>query len=86
MENLNCEVMGAVARAIPMDLARIAPHSTFEELKIDSLDVVNIAFELEDSLDIKIPDDFNLSELVDMRQLTAAMEALLIDAGTASRA
>ena len=86
MENLNREVMGAVARAVPMDLARIKPNSTFDDLMIDSLDVVNIAFELEVSLDIRIPEEFNLSELNDMGQLTGAMEALLAEADVAGRA
>ena len=35
----------------------IRAESTFEELKIDSLDGINIVFALENEFDVNIPDD-----------------------------
>ena len=78
MEDLQRKVMDAMARAVPLDAASIKPNSTFDELGIDSLDVVNIVFELESALEIKIPEDFRLSALGNVTQVTAAMENLLV--------
>lgn len=45
----------ATTQHIPEDSITI--DSTFEELKIDSLDGINILFALENEFDICIPDD-----------------------------
>ena len=85
IENVTEGVMSAIAAAVPMDRAAIRPNSTFEELEIDSLDVVNIVFELEDSFDISLPDNFKLSELTDVASVSCAMETL-VNAGVTGHA
>lgn len=45
----------ADTQRIPVD--RISLDSTFEELKIDSLDGINIVFALENEFDVNIPDE-----------------------------
>jgi acyl carrier protein len=45
----------AKAKSIPPDTVTLA--STFEELNIDSLDKINISFEVEEAFNIEIPDD-----------------------------
>jgi acyl carrier protein len=45
----------AKAKNIPTD--DITLNTTFEELNIDSLDKINISFEVEEAFDIAIPDD-----------------------------
>ena len=45
----------ANTRRIPLDTVR--PDSTFEELGIDSLDRLNILFDLESEFDIEIDDE-----------------------------
>ena len=45
----------ANTRRIPLDSVR--PDSTFEELGIDSLDRLNILFDLESEFDIEIDDE-----------------------------
>jgi len=40
-----------------MQAGRVQPASTFDELAIDSLDGINIAFALETEFDVDIPDD-----------------------------
>ena len=77
IENLNSEVIATIAKAIPMDPEIISVNSTFEQLGIDSLDVVNIAFRLEDTFSIKIPDEFSLSSLEDVKGVTRTVELLL---------
>jgi acyl carrier protein len=45
----------AETQRIPIDL--ISPDSTFEQLRIDSLDGINIIFALENAFDVSIPDE-----------------------------
>jgi acyl carrier protein len=45
----------AKAKNIPTDT--ITLDTTFEELNIDSLDKINISFEVEEAFHIEIPDD-----------------------------
>ncbi len=45
----------ATTRRVPVDT--VHPDSTFEELGIDSLDRINILFELEGEFDIEIEDE-----------------------------
>ena len=45
----------AKAKSIPPDAITLA--STFDELNIDSLDKINISFEVEEAFNIEIPDD-----------------------------
>lgn len=77
MENLEQRVVATIAKAVPLDPARVRPSSTFEELELDSLDIVNIVFELEITFDIKLPDDFSLSDLKDVGAVTTALAAFL---------
>ena len=45
----------AKSKGIPADSITLA--STFDELNIDSLDKINISFEVEETFAIEIPDD-----------------------------
>jgi acyl carrier protein len=45
----------AKSKGIPPDT--ITPASTFEQLNIDSLDKINISFEVEEAFNIDIPDE-----------------------------
>ncbi|QNI36478.1 acyl carrier protein [Edaphobacter albus] len=50
-----CIAIIAKAKNIPAD--KITLDTSFEELNIDSLDKINISFEVEEAFDIAIPDD-----------------------------
>jgi acyl carrier protein len=50
-------VIKAIARTQHIPAASVSLASTFEELKIDSLDMINILFALEGEFDIEIPDE-----------------------------
>jgi acyl carrier protein len=50
-----CIEIIAASKKIPA--SSITLDSTFEELVIDSLDKINISFEVEDAFAIEIPDD-----------------------------
>ena len=45
----------AKSKSIPADTITLA--STFDELNIDSLDKINISFEVEEAFSIEIPDE-----------------------------
>jgi acyl carrier protein len=50
-----CIEIIAKSKNIPADSVTLA--STFDELNIDSLDKINISFEVEEAFHIEIPDD-----------------------------
>lgn len=56
-EELVQRVCRVVAETQRIPIEQVRPESTFEELKIDSLDGINILFALENEFDINIPDD-----------------------------
>jgi len=56
-EEVTQRVIHAIARSQRSDPAAIKPENTFQELGIDSLDGLNIVFELEEEFKIDIPDD-----------------------------
>jgi len=50
--------------------------TTFDELGFDSLDGLNLVFELEEEFDLTIPDD-RVAEMKGVRQAVEGIEALL---------
>jgi acyl carrier protein len=50
-----CIAIIAKSKRLPED--SVTRGKTFEELEIDSLDKINISFEIEDTFNIQIPDD-----------------------------
>ncbi len=63
------------------DFKKVSPEeitmdTTFEELGFDSLDGLNLVFELEEEFDMTIPDD-RVQDMKGVRQAVAGIEALL---------
>lgn len=56
--------------------ADIKPETTFEELGLDSLDGLNLIFELEEEFDLTVPDN-QIQEMKSVEQVVAGIEALL---------
>ena len=54
----------------------ITMDTTFEELGFDSLDGLNLVFELEEEFDMTVPDD-RVGDMKSVRQAVEAIEALL---------
>jgi acyl carrier protein len=77
-DDLGAHVIRVIARSQRIPSDSISLDSTFEELKIDSLDGINIVFELEKEFNIEIPDEgvHNLRSIHDtvagVRQLIEA--------------
>ncbi|NPV92152.1 MAG: acyl carrier protein [Firmicutes bacterium] len=76
MDALFEKVRAVVSRHLEMDLEKLLPETTFEQIEADSLDVVEIVMALEEEFDIEIPDEKienvkSLQEIVDViRELT----------------
>jgi len=68
----------AAQKSIPA--ASITPASTFDELQMDSLDKINLSFEVEERFNIEIPDDA-LDSLRTVADVVAGVQRLQSEAG-----
>jgi acyl carrier protein len=75
-ESVTDRVISVISKTMHMESARITPASTFEDLGIDSLDGINIAFGLENEFDISIPDDA-LPKLRSVSDISLGIEQLM---------
>ena len=75
-ENITGRVLAVIAKTQHMAADAVKPESTFEELKIDSLDGLQIVFALEDEFDVNIPDD-EARKLTSVAQVVSGITSLL---------
>lgn len=73
---LTQDVISIIAREQRVPAESITPDSTFEQLKIDSLDGVNIVFALEEKYNLTIPDEI-AREMKSVRQVIDALRQQL---------
>jgi acyl carrier protein len=57
VDAIEAQVLAAIADAKKIPVDRIDPDRPLADLDIDSLDIVTLAFDLEDRLQITIPDE-----------------------------
>lgn len=57
MDNIQERVIAVIAREQSLDPATITLDSTFEDLRIDSVSAIGIAFDIETEFDIDFSDD-----------------------------
>jgi acyl carrier protein len=79
-----CIEIIAKSKSIPADSITLA--STFDELNIDSLDKINISFEVEEAFSIEIPDEAlgTLKTVGDMVDGVSRLSAVHPDVSTAA--
>jgi acyl carrier protein len=53
-----------------------SPNATFQDMKADSLDIVQILVAVEDTYDIEIPDE-ELEDVTDMESFVAVIERII---------
>ncbi len=75
-DDLDAHVIRVIARSQRIPAESINLDSTFEELKIDSLDGINIVFELEKEFQIEIPDE-GVQNLHSVRETVAGVRQLV---------
>ncbi|MDX1501605.1 MAG: acyl carrier protein [Thermoanaerobaculia bacterium] len=51
------EVIGAIAKVKSIPAEEIGPETEFAEIHVDSLDAIEILFELEERFDLSVPDE-----------------------------
>jgi len=73
---LVARVTGVIAKTQHLPPESVTIDSTFEELKIDSLDGINILFALEGEFDLDIPDDA-ARQIRSVREMCEGVEKLL---------
>jgi acyl carrier protein len=76
LADLFTRVAQVIAKTQHIPVESIAVDSTFEQLKIDSLDGINILFAIEGEFDVDIPDDA-ARELRSVREMVEGIEKLL---------
>jgi acyl carrier protein len=75
-DDLGAHVIRVIARSQRIPVESIGLDSTFEELKIDSLDGINIVFELEKEFGIEIPDE-GVQNLKSVSETVAGVRQLI---------
>jgi acyl carrier protein len=72
-------VIRVIAETQRIPIETVTPESTFEELKIDSLDGINIVFAIENEFNINVPDEAAKS-LRSVRDVADGVERLIAGA------
>ncbi len=75
-ESIQDRVLRVVATKQRIPLETVRPESTFEDLGIDSLDRLNLLFELEGEFDIVI-DDEQAKQVVNLQQMVDGITQLV---------
>ena len=75
-DELGRRIIRVIAETQRIPAQGISLDSTFEELKIDSLDGINIVFALENEFDVNIPDD-GVQNMRSVRETVAGIRRLL---------
>ena len=78
-------VIASIAKLKNIPLHTVTLDSTFEELKMDSLDGLDLFFELEEAFDLTIPDD-RARSLRTVRNIVEEVEKLLSEQNKSSLA
>ncbi|HYV62784.1 MAG TPA: phosphopantetheine-binding protein [Bryobacteraceae bacterium] len=82
-DELIARVTGVIAKTQKIPPETVTIDKTFEELKIDSLDGINILFALEGEFDVDIPDDAARG-IRNVREMVEGIETLLAQKSQAS--
>ena len=75
-------VIQAIARSKRIDAATIRPETTFEELGLDSLDAIELLFEIEEEFDLTVEDEAVQGKET-VRQVVEAVREALAEEDTA---
>ena len=84
-DTVSQRVISTIAKIRKIPPEQISLQTTFEELGMDSLDGLNLIFELEEEFNINVPDDQALA-LRNVGQLVDGLKKLLSEGGTTAGA
>ena len=77
MESTQDTIFAIIAKEAHIPLEKITLQSTLKDLEIDSLDVVQIIFELEDRFGITLPDKDPAIDVESVSGLISAVDRLV---------
>ena len=78
MNELENKVLEIIAQQKRVPVENVTIDSSFDELGLDSLDAVNILFELEGAFDINIPDD-KARQIKSVREMVEGVRTLVAE-------
>jgi acyl carrier protein len=78
MDELEKKVLEIIAQQKRIPAEQVTIESTFAELGLDSLDAVNILFELESAFDINISDD-KARQIKSVREMVDGVRTLVAE-------
>lgn len=81
-EDFARRIIACIAHTQHLPIEQVTLDSTFEELKIDSLDGINILFALENEFNVNIPDEA-ATQVKSVRDLVEGL-GKLIESGAAT--
>ena len=84
-EDLKTRVIKVIAKTQRIPLETVSIDCTFEELKIDSLDGINLIFALESEFNVDIPDE-DARSIKTVRQMAQGVAQLVAQKATAEGA
>ncbi len=76
LDQLSSRVIRVIAQTQRIPAESIALDSTFDQLKIDSLDGINIVFALENEFGVEIPDE-GVNNMRSVREVTEGIQKLI---------
>lgn len=76
MNDIQSRIIELIAKAKNLPASAIGLNTTFEELQIDSLDKINLSFDVEEMFSIQIPDQ-SLGSLKTVGDVVRGVEELL---------
>ncbi|MCE5233684.1 MAG: phosphopantetheine-binding protein [Mizugakiibacter sp.] len=79
MSSVQDTIFEIIAKESGIDAARITPDATLKDLEIQSLDAIQIIFEIEDRFKITMPDRDPNFDTESVRGLVEAVERLLAE-------
>ena len=86
MSNVQETIFAIISKEAGVDLGKISLDSTLKELEIQSLDAVQIIFEIEDHYKITLPDRDPNFDTESVRGLVDAVERLVAEKQSAAAA
>ncbi len=85
MNSIVDECIALIAKQKSIAPEQIRIESTFDELALDSLDRVSLAFDIEEKYGIEIPED-KLGQIRTVKDMVTGIEEALRQKGSASQA
>ena len=77
MESIQDRVIRVIADVVSIDRETIKCNSTFEKLGVESLDVVQVVFALEEEFDVHFPDEFDMGVIDSVESAVSYLSQLV---------